>query len=68
LLPDHHRWLQEHDFLPVLLELARLARPHCQAAEDGSGGLVVVEQPRVAAIGLVQPPPEAITAAVSAVT
>lgn len=56
--------LQERDFLPVLLELARLARPKHAPADDGSGAMVVLEQPCVAAIGLVEPPADAVTAAV----
>lgn len=54
--------LQERDFLPVLLALARLARsPTAAAAEDGAAD----QSRKVAAIGLVDPPAHAITAVVS---
>jgi hypothetical protein len=55
---------QERDFLPVLLALARLARDKAEPNPEG-GAPLVTEPKRIAGIGLVDAPVEAVTAAVS---
>jgi hypothetical protein len=54
---------QERDFLPVLLALARLARDKSEPNPEG-GPPLVTEPKRIAGIGLVDAPVEAVTAAV----
>ncbi|WIA22457.1 hypothetical protein OEZ85_004755 [Tetradesmus obliquus] len=60
-------WLdyKECDFLPVLLALARLARDKSEPNPEG-GPPVVTEPKRIAGIGLVDAPVEAVTAALRA--
>jgi hypothetical protein len=55
---------QERDFLPVLLALGRLARDKSEPNPEG-GAPLVTEPKRIAGIGLVDAPVEAVTAAVS---
>jgi hypothetical protein len=54
---------QERDFLPVLLALVRLARDKSEPNPEG-GPPLVTEPKRIAGIGLVDAPVEAVTAAV----
>lgn len=56
---------QDRDFLPVLLALAKLACGPVDAASGTDGSAGTNRGKKVAAVGLVDPPAHAISAAVS---